>query len=365
MGKKKGDKAGRGSAQAGLVAINPLEVRFTHSRLRPQFSCGRRVEDTLDDLAEGKISVADLPPITLVSAVPGSLDGPFFSLNNRRLFVMKELCRRGVINEVMARVKPPVESKRESERYTIEKCSLTAKLMGVKEAKISEENEPKSSTHEEDAPPDTTADSNTRPDKLPMDWKKTIGDVTVYGIDANSLLPKKWVRDPVISAFFEVLQEKTNAAGKKKIKFIQPPMSLLVQHGNDPSVVGDLTGTDILIAAVNNSSSPECAVSGSHWSLLVWDGSSWSTYDSFNGANDAAAEVLARALHPLVSKDAFSSISANPNPSPQQRNTSDCGVHLLMNTAKIVEPFLCGMEEAVLVDAGAMRGYMLDLLWRL
>ncbi|KAJ9460061.1 NEDD8-specific protease 1 [Diplonema papillatum] len=151
MGKKSTAKpgTGRGSEQAGLVAVDPAAVRFTHSRIRPQFSCGRRVEGTLEDLASGKTTVVDLPPITLISASGGD-EGPFFSLNNRRLYVLKQLRHRGLITTVDARIKPAADSKRERERYTVEKCSLTARLMGGKSKGADEDEAGSRSTDDEE-----------------------------------------------------------------------------------------------------------------------------------------------------------------------------------------------------------------------
>ena len=75
----------------GLTLVDPLPIYFTFSRIRPQFSCGRFVKDTLEELLAGNISPADLPSIAVLT------DGEnLFSLNNRRLFVYKH-CQLGRI----------------------------------------------------------------------------------------------------------------------------------------------------------------------------------------------------------------------------------------------------------------------------
>ena len=51
---------------SGDVMLDPRLIRFTHSRIRPLFSCGRRVEDTLESLRSGTIKMADLPRITVI-----------------------------------------------------------------------------------------------------------------------------------------------------------------------------------------------------------------------------------------------------------------------------------------------------------
>ena len=44
-----------------ILEIDPNLVRFAHSRIRPLFSgCGRRVEDTLNDIVLGRLAIDDL-----------------------------------------------------------------------------------------------------------------------------------------------------------------------------------------------------------------------------------------------------------------------------------------------------------------
>jgi hypothetical protein len=107
-----------------MIELDPALVYFTFSRVRPFFSCGRPVQETLDSLLQGDLSTADLPSITLL------FDGKhYFSLNNRRLFVFKTLRAAGKLQTIRARIKQVPQTKRMKDKYTIEKCSLTAKLM--------------------------------------------------------------------------------------------------------------------------------------------------------------------------------------------------------------------------------------------
>jgi hypothetical protein len=121
------------------VPIDPGQVRFTHSRIRPQFSgCGRMIMDTYAMVVEGKTKVDDIPNITVISSCADGYSPPYFSLNNRRLYLFKKLREDGHLsgrsppNTVLARIKPAADSKREREKYTIEKCSETAKFMREK-----------------------------------------------------------------------------------------------------------------------------------------------------------------------------------------------------------------------------------------
>ena len=126
MGKSiKGGGSSSSGTKDGMIEIDPQCIRFTHARIRPFFTgCGRRIEDTLADIIEGKMSVNELPKITVILN-----EGTYFSLNNRRLYVLKELRCKGLLkgNVIKARLKVALE--REKDKYKIERCSLLAKIM--------------------------------------------------------------------------------------------------------------------------------------------------------------------------------------------------------------------------------------------
>ena len=107
----------------GMIEIDPSVIFFTHARIRPFFTgCGRRVEDTLMDLRNGSLVVDALPKITVICN-----DGNYYSLNNRRLYVLKELRSAGTLMVIKARLKVALD--REKDRYTVERMSLTARIM--------------------------------------------------------------------------------------------------------------------------------------------------------------------------------------------------------------------------------------------
>ena len=98
---KKSSSSKSGKLGSDEVDIDPEIVYFTFSRVRPFFSCGRPVNETLESLIKGDLDTSDLPSITLL------FDGvSYFSLNNRRLFVFKSLRQAGKLETVRARVKP-------------------------------------------------------------------------------------------------------------------------------------------------------------------------------------------------------------------------------------------------------------------
>eukprot|EP01061_Rhynchopus_euleeides_P009985 TRINITY_DN19307_c0_g1_i1.p1 TRINITY_DN19307_c0_g1~~TRINITY_DN19307_c0_g1_i1.p1 ORF type:complete len:374 (+),score=115.73 TRINITY_DN19307_c0_g1_i1:105-1226(+) len=369
MGKKKdakSDKSGRGSEQAGLVPIDPAVVYFTHARIRPQFSCGRRIEDTIEDVATGKITVEDLPPITLIASMtPCGLGPPYFSLNNRRLYTLKNLRERGIITTVNVRVKPPLDSKRERERYTVDKMSLTARLMGVKAPGETDapSDLPDSDTSPTPTPAEAPAGAPAFP--IPHSWKRDCFDSTVYAVDINSLAPKKWVRDPVVSYAFDLFAHTLAAEGAAdRVRFIPPAVAMLLSLGGDASIAEGmgLHGFEKVVVAVNDSQQ-ECPVSGSHWSLLVWDAKAgqWFTADSCNNANAAVAKRLADSLHRHVVGDAAAAEATALQRFDQeeaQRNASDCGIYTVLHAAKIV-----GLAGSIPSEPPAIRAFLKESIW--
>ena len=111
--------------------IDPKEIRFTHSRVRPFFSgCGRSLDSTIESIINKEITIEDLPNITIIK------NGNFyFSLNNRRLYVFKFLRDNGFLEarDNLIQVRTKAALTRELERYTIDRCSLSAKIMISKE----------------------------------------------------------------------------------------------------------------------------------------------------------------------------------------------------------------------------------------
>lgn len=119
------------------LLVDPSRVRFQHSRIRPYFSgCGRSVRGTLESIRNKEISVSDIPPIQVIVG-PEDEDGPwYFSLNNRRLWVLKRCREEGLLedNLIRVRVREP-KSGSEEERYTLENCAVEAKFIREKDPK--------------------------------------------------------------------------------------------------------------------------------------------------------------------------------------------------------------------------------------
>ena len=75
--------------------INPSQIYFSHSRICPYFS-GRSCQSlrqTFEEICDGKVNIEDLPLIEILQLE----NGDFISLNNRRLWVLKECNKRGLL----------------------------------------------------------------------------------------------------------------------------------------------------------------------------------------------------------------------------------------------------------------------------
>lgn len=135
-----GKRQGKSCKATDVIYIDPDTVRFTHSRIRPFFSgCGRRIIDTLDDLRTGRMSIEELPVITIIDN-----QGSFFSLNNRRLYVLKALRKADMLRNNVVKVRIKTALEREIERYTPDRCALDATIMpehGIDDAKSIEVDE--------------------------------------------------------------------------------------------------------------------------------------------------------------------------------------------------------------------------------
>jgi hypothetical protein len=128
---KKPSSSDAGHQEGGFILADPDRIRFQHSRIRPYFSgCGRSVMETLESIRRKEMKPSDLPPIQVIVG-PQTEDGPwYFSLNNRRLWVLKRCREEGLLdnNQIRVRVRSP-KSSAEASRYSLENCALEAKIM--------------------------------------------------------------------------------------------------------------------------------------------------------------------------------------------------------------------------------------------
>ena len=100
--------------------LSPDIIYFTHSRISNKFTgCCKKLEETLNELIIGKISINDIPKIKVYFS-----NGKYFSENNRRLWVFKQLFILGKIKTINVRLIRTTDPK-----YIKNTYSLTAKLI--------------------------------------------------------------------------------------------------------------------------------------------------------------------------------------------------------------------------------------------
>ncbi|ORC89000.1 uncharacterized protein TM35_000142110 [Trypanosoma theileri] len=107
-----------------IVELDPKIVYFTFSRIRGVFSCGRTIASTRDQFLRHELTPHDLPLLSVLTDGAGN----YYSQNNRRLYLYKELCSLGLLQTVPVRLRALPDTRRMREKYTPEKCSLHATL---------------------------------------------------------------------------------------------------------------------------------------------------------------------------------------------------------------------------------------------
>ena len=137
----------------------------------------------------------------------------------------------------------------------------------------------------------------------------------------------------------ELLSQHSNA----KIILLRPSMAFLLMQTQDSqievaaSALPSFDGVTHIFLPINDCSNASVAEGGSHWSLLLVsavDGVAFH-YDSMNSANGLEAEHATRKMARILKKELR---FLDLEDSPQQANSSDCGVfvcltmkHLLLN----------------------------------
>ncbi len=188
--------------------IDPIEVYFTHSRIRPFFSgCGRRVLDTLSDIENGRLDLSSLPTITILE------NGQFFfSLNNRRLYVLKELRKKGLLPNDQIRVRIKQANPQECTRYVVGKCALNASIMKeFDKNKIENDNKKDENPNDDDGDDDDDVNEDDIYDKNSNDRNNVKQNKVKQNdnIDSNNL-------DPIIVKSLKGLMKLVDK-GKNKL----------------------------------------------------------------------------------------------------------------------------------------------------
>ncbi|MCJ1341647.1 hypothetical protein MMC09_006943 [Bachmanniomyces sp. S44760] len=162
---------------------------------------------------------------------------------------------------------------------------------------------------------------------------------------------------------------------KAHIVLLRPSMSFMLMQTPDPltlkDALPDFSKTTHIFLPINDCRNVEVAEGGSHWSLLLVslnDGVSFH-YDSLWPSNSREAELASRKIGQLLGGKSLQYVDLED--SPQQENSSDCGVfvcvqmkHLLLGRllrANAQEKISMSMRGKK-VDARAGRKEMLKII---
>lgn len=164
----------------------------------------------------------------------------------------------------------------------------------------------------------------------------------VYKSEAATLAPFGWLNDSILTFWMEYLSYDVFPLQAQDVCLVHPGTAYLHTLLEPEDFVEAVEGLSLkskrfVIAAINDSDSPATSLSGSHWSLLVFDSIKRTFYhfDSGNGTNAHAARHAATAFWAALrnGKERFPGVTdAGAN---RQANGYDCGVHAAM-TAEVI-----------------------------
>jgi len=132
-----GKKGGGGAGEGRVESVDPREVVFSHAKIYGTFSCGRKVEDTLEQMRSAGLKAEALPRITLVEDHAADGSRVLLSLNNRRLYVLKAARELGLLpgGVVLCRIVP--NGGRRSKVYSMANSySKTATILASRKPQV-------------------------------------------------------------------------------------------------------------------------------------------------------------------------------------------------------------------------------------
>ena len=167
---------------------------------------------------------------------------------------------------------------------------------------------------------------------------------SVFGDDVRNVSSPNWLTDGIIHFVYDYFTHEYFEHKNNDILYLSPIMSYMLMHENDEECLNDAINgshlknsnyTLIFMPIIDKTIAISGDNSGSHWSLLVYNKTkhTFYHYNSSNSSlmyNNQLAKQLAYKLAPYLSIN-------NPNyhnivDCPQQTNSFDCGVYLLIFT---------------------------------
>jgi len=187
-------------------------------------------------------------------------------------------------------------------------------------------------------------------------------DVRLTKEDVDTL-KDDWLTDNTIAFWEEYLErEQLSQYPSSNIVLLRPSMAFMLMQTKDPltlkEALPDFSRTTHIFLPINDAHNPNVAEGGSHWSLLlvsVIDGVSFH-YDSLSPSNYREAEHASTKLSQLLGRPLH---FMNLEDSPQQENTSDCGVYVCIQMRHLLLKRLLSVNAREKVSM-SMGGKMVD-----
>ncbi|XP_076817069.1 uncharacterized protein LOC143462702 [Clavelina lepadiformis] len=149
-----------------LIKLRPSKIRFMHKTINSNFSDGKSVNETVEKISSGEMSVNDLPKIKVTKK-----NGFYYSFDNRRLYVYRVLELRGLLDTVEVK-KAPVRFFQE-ERFTTDNNGRCVRLAVGPTLPHASAESPASSSSDEDWSSESDVDSPYYYEDFGIDYDDT------------------------------------------------------------------------------------------------------------------------------------------------------------------------------------------------
>ncbi|CAG5096691.1 Oidioi.mRNA.OKI2018_I69.XSR.g14736.t1.cds [Oikopleura dioica] len=165
--------------------------------------------------------------------------------------------------------------------------------------------------------------------------------------DLALLSAPNWLNDQIISFFYEYLSNEE--INDPRIGYVDPSLVQLVKLCAEPFEADamlqslNLSAKEIVLIPINDEESGNAG--GTHWSLLVWfrQTEKFVHFNSISNSNVKAAKRSANSFATSIgAKVPFKIVDADV---VAQKNTYDCGLHVLSISHQICINFLTGARK--------------------
>ncbi|KAI4867833.1 cysteine proteinase [Hypoxylon rubiginosum] len=200
------------------------------------------------------------------------------------------------------------------------------------------------------------------PSPLPTQPYLSYHDILLTWEDIKALRDD-WLTDSNITFWEEFLErEVLTKYPQAKISLLRPSMAFLLMKNKDTeqvrSVLPDFRDITHIFLPINDAINVSQPEGGSHWSLLlvsIIDGVAFH-YDSLNGANNKEAWESSKRLASVLGKQLRFHYLPD---SPQQENSSDCGVFVCITMRHLLVKRLLAVNAGQKISM-SMAGKAID-----